>query len=138
MTDPRLARHLAAAEPGWTHRTDVVVAGSGIAGLSAALHARAAGHAVTVVTKVSVADGSTRWAQGGIAAALDPTDSPGAHLQDTLVAGVGLCDPRAVEVLVCHAAGTSALTRMSPRLPATSSKRAPPRTSASDASVNAW
>ena len=60
MSDPRLPRHLAAPEPGWTRGTDVVVAGSGIAGLSAALHARAAGHAVTVVTKVNVADGSTR------------------------------------------------------------------------------
>ena len=66
--------------------------GSGIAGLSAALHARAAGHAVTVVTKVDIDDGSTRWAQGGIAAALDPADSPAEHLADTLAAGVGLCD----------------------------------------------
>jgi pantoate--beta-alanine ligase len=97
---PRLPRHLAAPEPGWTHSTDVVVAGSGIAGLSAALHARAAGHAVTVVTKVNVADGSTRWAQGGIAAALDPADSPAEHLADTLAAGVGLCDEAAVRVLV--------------------------------------
>ena len=100
MTVPRLPRHLTAPEPGWTHTTDVVVAGSGIAGLSAALHARAAGHAVTVVTKVTVADGSTRWAQGGIAAALDPADSPAEHLADTLAAGVGLCDEAAVRVLV--------------------------------------
>ena len=100
MSDPRLPRHLAAPEPGWTRGTDVVVAGSGIAGLSAALHARAAGHAVTVVTKVNVADGSTRWAQGGIAAALDPADSPAEHLADTLAAGVGLCDEAAVRVLV--------------------------------------
>ena len=97
---PRLPRRLTAPEPGWTHRTDVVVAGSGIAGLSAALHARAAGHAVTVVTKVSIGDGSTRWAQGGIAAALDPADSPADHLADTLAAGVGLCDQAAVRVLV--------------------------------------
>jgi L-aspartate oxidase len=100
MTGPRLARRLAAADPGWTQTTDVVVAGSGIAGLSAALHARAAGHAVTVVTKVNVGDGSTRWAQGGIAAALDPADSPAQHLADTLTAGVGLCDEAAVRVLV--------------------------------------
>ena len=98
--DPRLPRRLRAPDPGWTHRTDVVVAGSGIAGLSAALHARAAGHAVTVVTKVTIGDGSTRWAQGGIAAALDPTDSPADHLADTLSAGVGLCDEEAVRVLV--------------------------------------
>ncbi len=100
VSDPRLPRHLAAPEPGWTRSTDVVVVGSGIAGLSAALHARAAGHAVTVVTKVNVADGSTRWAQGGIAAALDPADSPAEHLADTLAAGVGLCDEAAVRVLV--------------------------------------
>jgi L-aspartate oxidase len=100
MNEPRLPRRLAAADPGWTHETDVVVVGSGIAGLSAALHARAAGHVVTVVTKVNIADGSTRWAQGGIAAALDPADSPADHLADTLAAGVGLCDEAAVRVLV--------------------------------------
>jgi L-aspartate oxidase len=98
--EPRLPRRLTAPVPGWAHTTDVVVAGSGIAGLSAALHARAAGHAVTVVTKVTIGDGSTRWAQGGIAAALDPADSPADHLADTLAAGVGLCDEGAVRVLV--------------------------------------
>ncbi len=96
----RLPRRLAAPAPGWTHRTDVVVVGSGIAGLSAARHARAAGHAVTVVTKVTIGAGSTRWAQGGIAAALDPADSPADHLGDTLAAGAGLCDEAAVRVLV--------------------------------------
>jgi L-aspartate oxidase len=100
VNDPRLPRRLAAADPGWTHSTDVVVVGSGIAGLSAALHARSAGYAVTVVTKVNVEDGSTRWAQGGIAAALDPADSPAEHEADTLAAGVGLCDEAAVRVLV--------------------------------------
>jgi L-aspartate oxidase len=100
MTDPTLPRRLAAADPGWTLTTDVVVVGSGIAGLSAALHARRAGHTVTVVTKVNIEDGSTRWAQGGIAAALDPADSPAEHLADTLTAGVGLCDEAAVRVLV--------------------------------------
>src|SRR5262249_48071562 len=67
---------------------------------SAALYARQAGHRVTVVTKVNIADGSTRWAQGGIAAVLDPADSPEEHLADTLAAGVGLCDEAAVRVLV--------------------------------------
>src|SRR5687768_14826309 len=61
---------------------------------------REAGLHVTVVTKVNIDDGSTRWAQGGIAAVLDPLDTPQAHARDTLVAGVGLCDPAAVEVLV--------------------------------------
>jgi L-aspartate oxidase len=100
VNDPRLPRRLAAADPGWTRTTDVVVVGSGIAGLSAALHARRAGYSVTVVTKVNIEDGSTRWAQGGIAAALDPADTPAEHLADTLTAGVGLCDEAAVRVLV--------------------------------------
>lgn len=76
------------------------VVGSGIAGLTTALHLRDAGLHVTVVTKVTIDDGSTRWAQGGIAAALDPADSPEQHAQDTVEAGVGLCDPGAVRVLV--------------------------------------
>ncbi|HEV7755069.1 MAG TPA: L-aspartate oxidase [Mycobacteriales bacterium] len=95
-----LPRRLAAADPGWTIAADVCVVGSGVAGLCAALHARAAGRSVVVVTKVNIDDGSTRWAQGGIAAVLDPHDTPAAHLEDTLVAGVGLCDPEAVRVLV--------------------------------------
>ena len=78
----------------------MVVVGSGVAGLTAALHLREAGLHVTVVTKVNIDDGSTRWAQGGIAAVLDPLDTPEAHANDTLVAGVGLCDPAAVDVLV--------------------------------------
>jgi L-aspartate oxidase len=97
---PALPRRLAAAEPGWTETTDVVVVGSGIAGLTAALHLRERGLHVTVVTKVNIDDGSTRWAQGGIAGVLDPLDTPQAHAYDTEIAGVGLCDPAAVKVLV--------------------------------------
>ncbi|BCJ65989.1 L-aspartate oxidase [Polymorphospora rubra] len=97
---PALPRALAAPAPGWVENTDVVVVGSGIAGLTAALHLREAGLHVTVVTKVNIDDGSTRWAQGGIAAVLDPLDSPAAHASDTEIAGVGLCDPAAVRVLV--------------------------------------
>ena len=89
---------LLAPAPGWTTTTDIVVVGSGVAGLTAALHATAAGD-VLLVTKVLVDDGSTRWAQGGVAAALGPDDSPQDHLEDTLVAGVGLCDVEAVRVL---------------------------------------
>ncbi|NJC82012.1 L-aspartate oxidase [Planosporangium mesophilum] len=98
-TLPVLPTRLEAPQPGWSESTDVVVVGSGVAGLTAALHLREAGLHVTVVTKVNIDDGSTRWAQGGIAAVLDPYDTPAAHAQDTLVAGVGLCDPAAVDVL---------------------------------------
>ncbi|AVT29810.1 L-aspartate oxidase [Plantactinospora sp. BC1] len=97
---PVVPRLLAAPAPGWVETTDVVVIGSGIAGLTAALHLREAGLHVTVVTKVNIDDGSTRWAQGGIAAVLDPLDTPAAHASDTELAGVGLCDPAAVRVLV--------------------------------------
>ena len=89
---------LLAPPPGWTTTADVVVVGSGVAGLTAALHATRAG-SVLLVTKVLVDDGSTRWAQGGVAAALGQDDDPEQHLQDTLVAGVGLCDVDAVRVL---------------------------------------
>ncbi|GAA1135200.1 L-aspartate oxidase [Kribbella jejuensis] len=99
MTAPAVPQRLAAPEPGWTDVVDVVVIGSGVAGLTAALKARELG-SVLVVTKDVVASGSTQWAQGGIAAALDPEDSPEEHLQDTLVAGAGLSDPEAVRVLV--------------------------------------
>ncbi|GAA2594081.1 L-aspartate oxidase [Winogradskya consettensis] len=97
---PALPRRLAAPEPGWTETTDVLVVGSGVAGLTAALHLREQGLHVTVVTKVNIDDGSTRWAQGGIAGVLDPLDTPEAHAFDTEIAGVGLCDPAAVRVLV--------------------------------------
>ncbi|WP_029292199.1 L-aspartate oxidase [Cellulomonas sp. HZM] len=99
-TAPRLATHLAAPAPGWVAEADAVVVGSGIAGLTAALELRTRVPRVLLVTKDALLSGSTVWAQGGIAAALDPSDSPAAHLQDTLDAGAGLCDPRAVEVLV--------------------------------------
>lgn len=99
MTAPAVPQRLAAPEPGWTDTVDVVVIGSGIAGLTAALRARELG-SVLVVTKDVVASGSTQWAQGGIAAALSPEDSPEDHLNDTLVAGAGLSDPEAVRVLV--------------------------------------
>jgi len=103
VTEPPAARRLPAPAPGWTTTADVVVVGSGVAGLTAALHAADAlqpeSGSVLLVTKVLVDDGSTRWAQGGVAAALGPDDSPADHLQDTLVAGVGLCDVAAVRVL---------------------------------------
>ena len=93
-------RRLAAPEPGWTIETDVIVVGSGIAGLTTALDLRERVDRVLVVTKGVLSSGSTVWAQGGIAAALDPEDTPDQHLEDTLVAGVGLCSEEAVRVLV--------------------------------------
>ncbi len=97
---PRLPRRLRAGAPSWTETTDVCVIGSGVAGLTCALNLRQAGFHVTVVTKVHIDDGSTRWAQGGVAAVLDPLDTPEAHARDTQIAGVGLCDPASVDVTV--------------------------------------
>src|ERR687897_3211956 len=93
---------LRAPAPGWTTRADVVVVGSGIAGLTAALRIHAADPALhlLVVTKDVLNAGSTQWAQGGIAAALGPGDTPDQHERDTLVAGAGACDAEAVRVLV--------------------------------------
>src|SRR5688572_5973323 len=93
---------LRAPAPGWTTRADVVVVGSGIAGLTAALRIHAANPSLRllVVTKDVLAAGSTQWAQGGIAAALGPEDTPAQHEHDTLVAGAGACDVEAVRVLV--------------------------------------
>src|SRR5256885_2495879 len=80
--------------------SDVLVLGSGVAGLSAAVRARHAGLSVTVVTKGELGWSATRYAQGGVAAALDRADdSPELHGSDTLGAGGGLCDPDAVRVL---------------------------------------
>ena len=96
----RVPGRLVAPEPGWTTTADVVVVGSGIAGLTAALRLRGQVGKVLVVTKDVLAAGSTQWAQGGIAAALGPGDTPEQHEQDTLVAGAGACDRDAVRVLV--------------------------------------
>ncbi len=96
-----LPRRLLAPPPGWTADADVVVVGSGIAGLTTALHiTRQSSFRVLLVTKDLLAAGSTQWAQGGIAAALGAGDSPDDHLADTLAAGAGLCDPAAVRTLV--------------------------------------
>src|SRR2546430_12854246 len=80
---------------------DLLVLGSGIAGLSGAVHAARAGWSVIVLTKGELAHSATRYAQGGVAAALDgrPDDSPELHLSDTIAAGAGLCDPDPVRVL---------------------------------------
>ncbi|MEV7023602.1 L-aspartate oxidase [Kitasatospora sp. NPDC093558] len=101
---------LTAPAPGWTTTTDVVVVGSGVAGLTVALNVRKAGLRAMVVTKAMLDDGSTRWAQGGIAAALGEGDTPEQHLDDTLVAGAGLCDEDAVRTLVTE--GPDAVRRL--------------------------
>ncbi len=82
---------------------DLLVLGSGIAGLSAAVHAAQAGWSVVVLTKCELASSATQYAQGGVAAAsleAPGDDSPELHFRDTLGAGAGLCDPLAVKVLV--------------------------------------
>jgi L-aspartate oxidase len=77
---------------------EYIIIGSGIAGLNTALLAREHG-SVLILTKGNIDDCNTRYAQGGIAAAIGPEDSPTLHGQDTLAAGAGLCDPEAVQVL---------------------------------------
>ncbi|MFG3094812.1 L-aspartate oxidase [Streptomyces sp. NPDC048202] len=108
MTSTGIRLH--APAPGWSIPADVVVVGSGVAGLTAALRCEAAGLTTVVVTKARLDDGSTRWAQGGIAAALGDGDTPGQHLDDTLVAGAGLCDENAVRLLVSE--GPDAVRRL--------------------------
>jgi len=96
----RIPGRLTAPDPGWVASADVIVVGSGIAGLTAALRLRQRVDRVLLVTKTVLSEGSTEWAQGGIAAALDPADSADQHLRDTLVAGAGVCDQEAVRILV--------------------------------------
>ncbi len=84
-----------------TAELDLLVCGSGVAGLTAAVRAAAAGLQVGVVTKGELEQSATRWAQGGVAAVLGgDEDSVDDHLADTLAAGAGLCDVDAVRVLV--------------------------------------
>ena len=78
-----------------SHDFDVLIVGSGLAGLSAALHL-APTHRVAVITKRTLQDGSSGWAQGGIAAVLADDDSFAAHIEDTLVAGAGRQGSRCV------------------------------------------
>ena len=95
----QLPSQLAAPKPSWTREVDVVVLGSGAAGLAAALAARPV-REVLIVTKDTLDAGSTAWAQGGLAAVLDPGDTFAEHVRDTLDAGAGLCDEAAVTSLV--------------------------------------
>lgn len=81
-------------------RSDVCVVGGGAAGLHVSLDAAELGASVIVVSRKPLAESSSFWAQGGLAAAISADDSPARHAEDTLNAGRGLCRPEAVEVLV--------------------------------------
>ncbi|TWO72204.1 L-aspartate oxidase [Caenimonas sedimenti] len=89
---------------------DVLIVGSGLAGLSAALHL-APTHRVAVLTKRTMSDGSSGWAQGGIAAVLAEGDTFDSHVDDTLVAGAGLSDPTATRFVVENAPASIAWLR---------------------------
>jgi len=99
----------------WEAAADLVVVGSGVAGLTAALDAAAAGLRVVVVTKDAADAGSTRWAQGGVAVVVGdvPGDSVDAHVADTLTAGGGLCDAAAVASVLTD--GPAAVDRLRAR-----------------------
>jgi L-aspartate oxidase len=90
--------------PAAPSETDFLVIGAGVAGLRAAIELAPAGR-VLVLVKREVSDSNTQWAQGGIAAALSDEDEISLHLQDTLNAGDGLCNPEAAKVLVEDAPG---------------------------------
>lgn len=107
---PAVLRHLPVTAPRWELDCDVLVAGSGAAGMSAALSAAAHGRRVLLLSKADLGGGATPLAQGGLAAAIGPGDSPGLHLHDTVDAGAGLCDPGAVADLV--AAAPAEITRL--------------------------
>jgi L-aspartate oxidase len=99
MAEQHLPTRLCAPAPTWERTTDVVVVGSGVAGIMTALSA-ARGGSVLLLTKATLDAGSTSWAQGGIAAAIDVADTTQAHFDDTLAAGAGLCSRNAVRTLV--------------------------------------
>jgi L-aspartate oxidase len=91
---------------------DVIVVGSGIAGLSFALKVAEAGYSVAIITKKKSADSNTNYAQGGIAAVTSQTDDVEMHVADTLDAGDGLCNEQAVrEILKGGAASVEELAR---------------------------
>lgn len=99
--------------PAWTDSADVVVIGTGVGGLAAALAAHRAGRSVVVLSKAEQTHGATatHYAQGGIAVVLpDNDDSVDAHVADTLAAGAGMCDPDAVRSIVAD--GYRAVTEL--------------------------
>ncbi|MFB9569542.1 FAD-dependent oxidoreductase, partial [Saccharopolyspora hordei] len=98
----------------WEAGADLLVVGTGVAGMTAALRARELGLRVLVVSKDTVSAGNTGWAQGGIAVVRpderDPEDSLEQHVQDTLAAGAGLCSRTAVREVL--AGGAAAIERL--------------------------
>jgi L-aspartate oxidase len=111
---PLVSAYGTKTHPVWDARADLVVVGSGVAGLTAALRAQELGLHVLVVTKASVEDGNTRWAQGGVAVVMegehDHDDSVARHAEDTLIAGAGLCDEAAVQAII--EGGPAAVARL--------------------------
>lgn len=102
MNFPLLPQTSYVMQPTSDFVSDVLIIGSGAAGLSLAL--RLADHCnVTILSKGPLNEGSTFYAQGGIAAVFDETDSIGSHVDDTLIAGAGLCDKEAVEFIASNA-----------------------------------
>jgi L-aspartate oxidase len=98
-----VVRYLPTLVPTWRTDRDVVVVGTGAAGLSVALSAQRRGRKVTLLCKGPMSSGSTPMALGGLAAVFDPEDTLDAHQEDTLVAGAGLSDVREVASLVAAA-----------------------------------
>src|SRR5512133_1535950 len=80
--------------------TDVLVIGGGVAGLRAAIAAADAGVDVLVIAKDAIEESNTWYAQGGVAVALHPKDNPESHIEDTHKGGAGLCDKKAVDLVV--------------------------------------
>lgn len=96
--------------PAETPHFDTLIIGSGLAGLTLALtlaERGCPGHKIALICKTRLGEGASQWAQGGIAAVLDPADSLETHVQDTLVAGAGLCDEAATRTIV--AGGSDAI-----------------------------
>ncbi|MGH3515846.1 MAG: L-aspartate oxidase [Haloechinothrix sp.] len=101
--------------PRWEAGADLIVVGTGIAGLTAALRARELGLRTLVVTKAEISDSNTRWAQGGVAVVLPDEraagDSVDRHIDDTLTAGAGLCDADAAWSIISGGPGAVARLR---------------------------
>jgi L-aspartate oxidase len=112
-----LVRRLPAVRPAWERSADVVVVGSGAAGISAALAAAGHGRRVLLISKEELGGGATPLAQGGLAAAIGPGDDADQHQRDTLAAGAGLCEPAVVAALAAQApAEIARLARLGARL----------------------